>query len=468
MIYFKTSIGIELRGEDMLISSLQGNFSGGAFTHFKRIANYRLCDKEELKREVSQFFKANRLSKDSVVLGLPRKDIVLRYLDLPSEVADNLKQVVHYQVQSFEPTEENSYYDYVLLGSNEVSKKLTVLLAMVRKTLLDEHLRLLREVGIKPVAVVGSSMGLTNLFLQNQKNLKDKTFILADLGSSTFELIAVRNGAFAYSRETSKEDDRSWNDLVLREISEAASKMRLESDSALEKVVLAGESSEFALADIQAGIPDCELLKNSVHFTMTDETRAHIQEASSTLGIAYTGMVRRPFINMNLLPFDLRIRQTRWAFVLTAVFGLAIIALLIGLIFHKTYLNNKLIQKMDKIILANKVPLKKVKELQVQSEALEAKVKSFEDLIGKRDMNLEILQELTVILPADTYLNTYVNRDGIIQLVGVSGSSSDLIQKLDKSPFLKDVIAKAPFRGGQKGPDGKDRDLFNIEAKLEK
>ena len=53
MIYFKTSIGIELRGEDMLISSLQGNFSGGAFTHFKRIANYRLCDKEELKREVN-------------------------------------------------------------------------------------------------------------------------------------------------------------------------------------------------------------------------------------------------------------------------------------------------------------------------------------------------------------------------------------------------------------------------------
>jgi Tfp pilus assembly protein PilN len=463
MIYFKTSIGIELRGEDMLISSLQGNFSGGAFTHFKRIANYRLCDKEELKREVGQFFKANRLAKDHVILGIPRKDIVLRYLELPSEVADNLKQVVHYQVQSFEPTEENSYYDYVLLGSNEASKKLTVLLAMVRKTLLDEHLRLLREVGIKPVAVVGSSMGLANLFLQNQKDLKDKTFILADLGSSAFELIAVRNGSFAYSRETPKGDDRSWNDLVLGEVSEAVSKMRLEPDSAFEKVVLAGESSESALADIQTGIPDCELLKKSVGFTMTDETTAHIQEASSTLGLAYTGMVRRPFIKMNLLPSELRIRQTRWAFVPTVVCGLAIIALLIGLIFHKTYLDQKQIQKMDKIISENKAPLKKVKDLENQAEALEAKVKSFEDLINKRDMNLEVLQELTVILPADTYLNTYVNRDGIIQLVGVSGSSADLIQKLDKSPLLKDVVLKAPLREQSKG-----KDLFNIEAKLEK
>jgi general secretion pathway protein L len=173
--------------------------------------------------------------------------------------------------------------------------------------------------------------------------------------------------------------------------------------------------------------------------------------------------VRRPFIKMNLLPSDLRIRQTRWAFVPTVVFGLAIIALLIGLIFHKTYLDQKEIQKMDKIIADNKVPLKKVKDLENQSEALEAKVKSFEDLINKRDMNLEVLQELTVILPADTYLNTYVNRDGIIQLVGVSGSSADLIQKLDKSPLLKDVVLKAPLREQQKG-----KDLFNIEAKLEK
>ena len=40
MIYLKTSVGIEMRGDDMLISSLQSNFSGGVFTHFKRIAGY--------------------------------------------------------------------------------------------------------------------------------------------------------------------------------------------------------------------------------------------------------------------------------------------------------------------------------------------------------------------------------------------------------------------------------------------
>jgi hypothetical protein len=464
MIYFKTSIGIELRGEDMLITSLQGNLSGSAFTHFKRIANYRLYDKEALKREVSQFFKSNRLSKDCVVLGIPRKDIILRYLDLPSEVADNLKQVVHYQVQSFEPTEESSYYyDYVLLSSNAALKKLSVLLAMVRKSLLDEHLQMLREAGIRPVAVIGSSMGLANLFWQNQKGLNDKTFILADLGSVAFELIAVRNGTFTYSRETSKADDQSWSDLILYEVGEAASRMRLESDSAIEKIVIAGESSVSALDEIKTGIPDCELLKDSVHFITTKETQSQIQGAASTLGLAYTGMARRPFIKMNLLPSDLRTHQTRWAYVPTAILGLIVISALMAWGFYPIVMNRIFIKKFDHIIASNKAPVEKVQSLKVQAEALEAKVKSFEDLIAKKDMNLEVLQELTVILPQDTYLNTYVNRDGTIQLVGLSGSSSDLIQKLDKSPFFKDVRAMAPFREQRPGLD-----QFNIETKLEK
>jgi hypothetical protein len=141
MIYFKTCVGIELRGEDMLIASLQSHFSGGTFTHFKRIANFRLSDTETLRREIQSFFKSNGLSKDNIVLGIPRKDIVMRYLDLPSEVGDNLKQVVRYQVQSFEPTEEDRfYYDYAVLKNSSAQKRLEILLVMVKKSLLDDHL----------------------------------------------------------------------------------------------------------------------------------------------------------------------------------------------------------------------------------------------------------------------------------------------------------------------------------------
>jgi hypothetical protein len=96
-------------------------------------------------------------------------------------------------------------------------------------------------------------------------------------------------------------------------------------------------------------------------------------------------------------------------------------------------------------------------------EALEARMTSIEHILCQKDWNLEILRELTQVLPKDTLLNTYISREGTIQLVGQSCSSGDLIPELEKSPFLKDVLWKAPLRTVSGG-----KDMFNIEAKVEK
>jgi Tfp pilus assembly protein PilN len=465
MIYLRTSIGIELRGEDMLISSLQSNFSGGTFTHFKRISDYGIRDKEELQREIQHFFKSNRLGKDNIVLGIPRKNIVLRYLDLPSEVADNLKEVVHYQVQSFEPTEEDRfYYDYVLLDGNGGKKRITVLLVMIKKALLDDRLQFLRGIGIRPVMVIGSSIGLSNIFLKNPSEGHGKTFILADLSSSSLELVALHHGAFVYSRIASKEADQNWKNLILREIDEATSKIRLGPDDTLEKIILAGESSGSAQEELKAEIPDCELLKSSLRFDVPAENARYVQEAVSSLGLAFTGMVRRPAIRMNLLPADLRIHQTRWAYLPAVLFGLAIIALLLALTFHEMVQDRKLIRKLDQEIQALKAPVERVQAYHRQADAVETRIKSIEDILGKRDMNLEVLQELTTKLPSDTFLTTYSNRNGTIQIAGSSGSSSNLIPELEKSPLLKDVTSRGPiFKDNRTG-----KDRFTFEAKLEK
>ncbi len=82
----------------------------------------------------------------------------------------------------------------------------------------------------------------------------------------------------------------------------------------------------------------------------------------------------------------------------------------------------------------------------------------------KRDLNLEVLQELTALLPSDTFLNSYSNREGSIQLSGASGSAPDLIPNLEKSLLLKEVAQRGTmFKDAQTG-----KDRFNIEAKLER
>jgi Tfp pilus assembly protein PilN len=465
MIYLQTSVGLELRGNDLLISSLQSNFSGGVFTHFKRIEGFRLQKPEEIRREIHAFFKSHGLSKDNIVLGIPRKDLVLRYLDLPSEVADNLKQVVQYQVQSFEPTdEERFYHDFVVLRTNGAGKRLSIMLAMVRKTMLDELLQFFLVLGIRPVAVTVGSIGLSNLFLQNRKDLQDKTFILGDLGPSALEILALHHGSLVYSNEVPKNSTTSWNELILKETSEAASKIRLGPEGAVEKIILAGESSESACEEIRAVLPDCELIRNCIAVDVPLANRSHAQEAAASLGLAYTGMMRHPSVKLNLLPSELRVHQSRWAYVSAAVLSLVIIVLLGALVYHQTAQNRVLMQDLDREIKALSKPVERIRGYQSQAESLNQRIKSLEELLSNRDMNLEILRELTTKLPADTFLRSYTWRDGGITVQGLSGSASDLIPTLENSPLLKNVVSRGVFYKDQ----ATGKEVFNFDAKLEK
>ena len=466
MIYLKTSVGIELRGEDMLISSLQSNLSAGVFTHFVRIPEWRLRHSDDVRREINVFFKMNGLGKENIVLGLPRKDLVLRYLDLPAEVIDNLKQVVQYQVQSYEPTEEDRYYhDYVLLQNNGLGKRLSVMLVMVRKALLDEILQSLLNLGIRPVAVTGGSIGLSNLFLRSQKDLQDKIFILGDMGTSSLETVALRNGSIVYSREAPKpESETGWKDLILRETGEASSKIRLGPESSLEKLVLAGESSETAFLELRGDFPDCEMVQNCIGLQVPGENKYLVQEAATGLGLAYSGTVRKPAIKVNLLPQERRVHQSRWAYVPTVILGLVVIALFCALGFHRVAQNRVLNRRLERELLALKAPVERVQTYRRQAEELEKRVKSIEELMSRKDMNLEVIRELTTILPADTYLNSYKYQDGTIQILGRSGSASDLLPKLEKSPLLKDVVAKGNiYKDAQTG-----KEVFSFDAKLER
>ena len=463
MIYLKTGIGIAVQKEDMLLSAVQGNFSRGTFTCFARIENYPELGRRELCDRINRFFHENGLGRDTVVLGLPRQDVVLRHLDLPPEVKDNLREVIRYQVQALEPSEENGfYYDHVLLSNPSNQKRLTVLLAMVRKTYLDWQLGLLRECGIRPVAVTCGSTGVGNLWLQMQKDTKDKTFFLAEISKSRLEFSVLHNGQFAYSHETAKSDAANWGEILLAEVNEAVSRLRLDPDSTVEKIVLAGESAA-ALKEIRERIPDCELLEK--HFSSaTEKSRPFIMQAAGSIGLAFAGTASHSAAGLNLLPPSLVRRQSRWVVAMAAVLGVIALLSLAGLGLHETVQNRMLLSQLKEETKKLDTAVRRVRALETEGQTLQAQKKIMEGIVGDRDRNLDILRELTMILPEDTFITSYINRNGVIQMAGQSGSSSDLIPWLEKSPLLKDVVQ----RGAISRDPATGRDRFTFEARLEK
>ena len=211
-------------------------------------------------------------------------------------------------------------------------------------------------------------------------------------------------------------------------------------------------------------VASCRPELSQLQFEMPVENRPHLQEAAVSLGLAYSGLTRRPPVKLNLLPPELRLRQTRWAYVPSIIFGLAVLALLAGLGLRQVIQQRILIRQLDAEILTLKDRVARVQSVRAESEVVENKVRYIEGVLRQRDLNLEILQELTTILPQDTFLNVYMNQRSSIQLSGSSANAPDLIPKLEQSPLLQNVIQRGTvFKDAQTG-----KDRFNFDAKVER
>ena len=156
-------------------------------------------------------------------------------------------------------------------------------------------------------------------------------------------------------------------------------------------------------------------------------------------------------------------QQTRWAYVPSIIVGAFIVVLVAGLIFRQMVQEQILERKIDQEISSITGRVNQVQKLQAQTKNLEDKIAFLEGRVRNRDSNLELLQELTTILPQDTFLSMYTNRDCTITINGAT-STPDLIAKLERSPWFKSVVQRGEvFRDVQTG-----KDRFTVEAKCEK
>jgi Tfp pilus assembly protein PilN len=388
--------------------------------------------------------------------------VVIRLLDLPAEVTDNLKQVVTYQVQSYEPTdEEKYYYDFVAYKASPGSKRIQVLLTMIKCATLDGYLQVLAELGIRPAVVTVGAVGLANLVAQECRPASGQTVILADPAQDGIGMLVLRNGLLLHSHEAPKNRGETWKDSVLRGMESAAEKARMGPDDTIDRLVLAGDLSAEVGAELAEAVGECELAGGCVKFEMPPENGSHVQEAAASIGLAYTGLARRPSMKLNLLPAERRHRQARWAYVPSVILGMVILALFGAIGARRMVQERSLTRRLDLEISALQDRVDRVQKLRAESKQLEEEVRFVESLLQKRDMNLEVLQELTTILPPDTFLGTYQNKDGQIQISGSSSAAPDLLPMLERSPRFRDVVQRGQvFRDPQ---TGKDRFVFDMK-----
>src|SRR4030043_1702493 len=167
MPLFQSSLGIDLRRDRIILSHMKKSLnrvSVAASEVFPLTGEKPREEKDaEVINTIQRFINSHNVSKENVVLALPREKAFTKLIEIPSAARENLRKVIEYELVKHIPfTPEDAIFDFQVIDESEGF--LRVLLVVVRKTDVSEVLELVKRIGIQPTAIEITSTASVNLY----------------------------------------------------------------------------------------------------------------------------------------------------------------------------------------------------------------------------------------------------------------------------------------------------------------
>jgi len=156
--------------------------------------------KSALKKIVERL----HLNDQVLVSAVSGKGSLLRYLDMPRMSLDDLRKSFVFDLDKYLPFEPQSIYtDCAILDPESKDKKMFVLLAAVKKEMVDERLKLFKEAGLELDRLTLNSIAMANAFkcLGPAVSVPANAQAVLDIGNSISSLMIFKNSSMRFARD---------------------------------------------------------------------------------------------------------------------------------------------------------------------------------------------------------------------------------------------------------------------------
>jgi Tfp pilus assembly protein PilN len=377
-------------------------------------------------------FKAKKVE---VTLGIPREWVVIRTAELPSTVKANLTSVISYELDRLTPfSSDDALYDFKLLG--EKDEKLSIMIWAARTNLVRPYLEALGKEGI---VVKRVTVGLSSLGTMTQYLSKDPAKIFLDHHRYGYqgglvvegELVAAIGGVF------DGEDKAAKAGRVVAELHVLVNEAKRREVSPT--VLVYPDSGEHLVSENDLGVP-LQILKNK------EVQEKLYAEQSDIPCCAAGGMIESLWDKanpVNLLGKGLRVAK-KTPMVITALLLLVIAGLVSIFMIIPLQREEKILQEIDRQISARKEEVRKVESIKKEIDVLNSDIATIQSFKDTKPMTLIIFKELTNVLPKTVWLTRTRITDTAVDIEGYAGSATEIISKLEASPYFRKVEFASP------------------------
>lgn len=426
----------------------------------------RLGQVEAIQNWIQAQLKDLKVKPTSVLAVLPRHQVILRNLNIPSCDLQEIAQMVALQLPGLVPySAQDAVWSFQVLKSDPVGGS-EVLVAMAPHSVLKQLRQILEPAGLSLEEVNLSSLVMIpwlEAISKGKPDTEEGVTVLVDLDSSSVEIDLIEKGTLLFSRAAPFSDEKIPGGLVEEIDRTLTAAVREIGDRPTRRVILTGVPKLMApvaqqlRSKFDAPVETVESFKPL--------TQGPVPEAVGLASFsALFGMGMKPAGTMSLLPMEIRAERTRaaqrrrWTFTCLLLVG----AILTG------------IAAVGWPLLGKRMELAALQNWMAQMEPEVSKLEMMrQQLIAVRQSRqlqagaLELLKELHAIVPGQTALNLLtLEGNGELVLKGQADSMAHvlrLVTTLEGSALFQNVQIRYANKRRFQGREIAD---FEIQCRL--
>jgi len=487
----QTGIGIDARGDDFHAVCVKRIAKRIRVADRLEIPQYRSLSPTECGKRYREFLRKNGLKLPWTVVALPRSAFLLRRLSLPRVVQKELPQTIEYQLDGLHPFEGGSvYWDFSVPQSSakrqdgsaqkeaqEAAGFMDVLVAIAEKTYINETAAWYREAGIavsqfSPAATLLFSMvqfclGVEKDAEKDAEKAEGIAFLALEFRAEAVELVGCAPDMppivkeIPLATEPADQAARLLADLLKDQLDLARAELRLDPARRVPLIVCGADSAAVESVPSAESVFSVLSVESLLRGGAVRVQGFPVQQQPVALAAAFVAVRRNTALSFNLLPPDIRSYRSPLAYLPTYALSALVIFLAVLVGARGTVQDWLYYRYLEREIQALRPQLEQVETAQSRSQQLAGRLQLLEGAKSSAHVPLEILSELTRLLPEDVWLQQLQYDGSALALSGYARSASELLQTLAASAYFESPQFTAAISST---PDGDE--IFRIGVRL--